>query len=248
MNKPTILIILLSILFVNCKKEKHNFPLEKRFWNPTDYKEVNLELNYGFEDDEKLPSLDDPATRAIVEKLTDHQNYLVVLDDNQLGLKHRNNVADQFFREWKQMNNIYRSRDVQDKYIYDKELLKTWHFGLGLQLKYFKLGNDEILASSDDPNDPGAIRNVNSNIETMINNFNIYLAEINHEGSFSEQGQEMLAEGIDKYFIDLVELYPDANYNGMQKKVQLLQKKSKSNAIKEALGNLDNKIESKKKT
>lgn len=246
MNKTTILMVIIAIVIAGCKEEKHKFPLDKKFWTPADYDEVNLDLNYGYEPDEKLPSLDDPETRAVVEKLTDQQNYLVVLDDNELGLKHRNNVAEQFFLQWKDMNKIYRGRDVQDNYIYDRELIKTYHFGLGLQLKYFKLGNDEILASADDPEDPAVVRRVNSNIQTMIGNFNIYLDEINDEDSYSEEGLKLLAEGIDKYFIQLVDSYPDANYNGMQKKVQLLKNKSKSDAIKNSLESLDQLIESKK--
>ncbi|WP_422081159.1 hypothetical protein [Ulvibacterium sp.] len=245
MNKPLVLLVLFALILVNCKKEKHNFPLEKRFWDPSDYKEVNLDLNYGYEDDEKLPSLNNPETRPIVEKLTDHQNYLIVLDDRELGLKYRNKLAEEFFREWKQMNKIYRARDVQDNYVYDQELLRTWHFGLGLQLKYFKLGNDNILASSDDPNDSRVLINVNSNISTMINNFNIYLDEINNENSFSDQGKKILAQGIDKYFTELVELYPDADFNALQNKVQLLRKKSNSPDIKKSLEKLDQFIESK---
>ncbi|WP_411031926.1 hypothetical protein [Spongiimicrobium sp. 3-5] len=220
--------------------------MEKRFWDVNDYREVTLELNYGYDDDEKLPSLDDPKTRIIVEKLTDHQNYEVVLNDKELGLKHRNGVADEFFKQWKDMHEVYQARDVQDKYLYDRELLKVWQFGLGLQLRYFKLGNDNIIASSDDPNSARVKKNLNSNISTLINNFNIYLVEIKNENAFSEEGKELLAVGIDKYFTRLIELYPSANFETMTRKIDLMYDKSETKRIKESLSKIKKLIESKK--
>lgn len=244
----TIVQVVICLLIVGCKTEEHKFPIEKRFWSIEDYEKVTLELNYGYENDEKLPSLDDPTTRIIVEKLTDHQNYKVVLDDEELGLKHRNGVASGFFKQWKEMHDIYQSRDVQDNYLYGREMLKVWHFGLGLQLKYFKLGNDEILASSDDPNSSQVKNNLNSNVNTLISNFNIYLDEINDENAFSEDGQKLLAKGIDAYFTELVELNPNANFAPLERKIDLMLKKSKSDAIKTALTKVKELIKSKKQT
>lgn len=233
-------------MVLSCKTEEHEFPLEKRFWDIKDYRTVTLELNYGYDDDEKLPSYDDPKTRLIVEKLTDHQNYMVVLDDKELGLKHKNGVATEFFKQWKDMHDIYQARDVQDKYLYDKELLKVWQFGLGLQLKYFKLGNDNIIASSDDPNSTRVKNKLSSNINTLISNFNIYIDEINNENAFSENGKKLLADGIDIYFTKLIELYPDANFNVMERKIDLMYQKSNSNEIKSSLTNIKELIELKK--
>ena len=233
-------------LLLGCKTEKHKFPLEKRFWDTNDYKSVTLELNYGYEDDEKLPSFDDPSTRMIVEKLTDHENYAIVLEDEELGVKHRSGVAEEFFQQWKDMQDIYRARDRQDKYLYDKEMLAVWQFGLGLQLRYFKLGNDDILASSDDPNSDMTKTRVNRNIKTLISNFNIYLDEINNENAFSNEGKNLLVEGIDKHFTALVELYPNADFGQLERKVNLMLEKSDSESIKESLRKLKELIESKK--
>ncbi|WP_431122535.1 hypothetical protein [Flagellimonas flava] len=205
-----------------------------------------MELNYGYEDDEQLPSFANPETRLIVEKLTDHKNYEVVLNDEELGLKYRNNLSTAFFKEWKDMQDIYQARNVQDKYVYEIEMLKVWHFGLGLQLRYFKLGNEDILASSDDPNASRVVFQVNSNIDTLIDNFNIYLDEINHENAFSDDGKKLLAQGIDTYFVGLVELYPQANYQNLERKIDLLEKKSSSEHIKNSLKNLRTVILSKK--
>ncbi len=230
----------------NCKSEKHEFPVDKRYWDLEDYDKVVLELNYGYEADEKLPTFDDPETRIIVEKLTDQQNFKVILDDSELGLKHKNSIAEKFFSEWKNMNNIYNAIDRKDQYLYDKEMLAVWHFGLELQLKYFKLGNDEIKESADDPSSLVVQNNINSNVRTLIKNYLIYLDEINNEKAFTEEGKTRLADGIDKYFTALVELYPEANYSGMKNKAELMIKKSKSDKIKTSLNKLIKLIDSKK--
>lgn len=240
-----ILVALITLTLINCKTEKHEYPLNKRYWDLNDYDKVVLELNYGYESDENLPNFDDPQTRIIVEKLTDHQNFNIVLDDNELGLKHRNGVAEKFFNEWKDMNNIYDGLDRKDQYLYDKEMLAVWHFGLELQLKYFKLGNDEIKENADDPNSSRVKNNINSNISTLIKNYIIYLDEINNEKAFTEEGKEKLANGIDKYFPALIELYPNANYSGMKNKAELMFKKSESEKIKSSLNKLIDLIESK---
>lgn len=241
-----ILFALISITLTNCNTEKHEFPLDKRYWDLNDYDKVVLELNYGYEADEKLPTFNDPQTRIIIEKLTDQQNFNIVLDDNELGIKHRNEVAEKFFSEWKDMNNIYDALDRKDQYLYDKEMLAVWHFGLGLQLKYFKLGNDQIKENADDPNSLRVKNNINSNVSTLIKNYLIYLDEINNEKAFTEDGKTKLANGIDKYFPALIELYPGANYSGMKNKAELMLKKAESDKIKSSLNKLIELIDSKK--
>jgi hypothetical protein len=208
-------ITFIGLVLTNCSTEKHEFPLEKRYWDINDYDDVVLELNYGYEADEKLPTFSDPKSRLIVQKLTDHQNFNIVLDDNELGLNHRNDVAEKFFIEWKDMNKIYNAVDRKDQYLYDIEMLAVWHFGLDLQLKYFKLGNEQIRESADDPSAANVKNNINSNIQILIGNYIIYLDQINNEKAFSENGKNKLADGIDKYFPALIELYPNANYGQM---------------------------------
>ncbi|MCQ0113049.1 hypothetical protein [Zhouia amylolytica] len=243
-----ILLITISITLTNCQSEKHEFPIDKRYWDLNDYDKAVLELNYGYEADEKLPSFDDPNTRIIVQKLTDQNNFNVVLDDKELGLKYKNEVAEKFFKEWKGMTKIYNALDRKDEYLYDKEMLAVWHFGLELQLKYFKLGNDLIIENADDPNSSKVKNNINSNVKTLINNFIIYLDEINNEKAFSEEGIIKLAIGIDKYFPALVELYPNANFRAMKNKAELMVKKSESSKIRTPLKKLIALIDSKKET
>ena len=245
--KHTIFLLIAVLVLTNCESEKHEFPVDKRYWDLNDYDKVILELNYGYEPDEKLPSFDDPKTRIIAEKLTDQNNFNVVLDDEELGLKHKNKIAEKFFMEWKNMTKIYNRLNRKDEYLYDKEMLAVWHFGLGLQLKYFKLGNEDLRDSADDPNSMVVKSNINSNIKTIINNFIIYLDEVNNEKAFTVEGRKKFASGIDKYFSALIELYPDANYKLMKNKAELMLKKSKTDVIKSSLKNLIKLIDSKKK-
>ncbi|MEW7292620.1 hypothetical protein [Aquimarina sp. 2304DJ70-9] len=247
MAKINIFILaFVSLFLANCKTENEKYPIDKRYWDTMDYANVIRELKYGYEPDEKLPSYSDPENRIVFEKLVDQQNFKIVLDDNELGKKHRNEISSDFFMRWKDMNSIYRSTDRKDNYIYDRELIKVWHFGLSLQLRYFKLGNDVIIESSDDPNSGQASRVINSNKRTLVGNFNYYLDEINDEKAFSDEGKELLSNGIDLYFTELIELYPKANYSGMLKKIELMQKKSKSESIKTSLDKLKKLIESNK--
>lgn len=240
-----VLVLLICLGFSNCKNDNFDFQLNKRYWDLNDYDEAIRELRFGYKDDEKLPTLSDPEGRKIVLKLTDEQNFAVVLDDEELGLKHRNKVATDFFNHWTNMNYIYNAIDRKDKYVYDKEMLAVWRFGLGLQIKYFKLGNDQIIESVDDPNSKSVKRTVDSNVQTLIENYLIYLDKINEENAFSEEGKAELAKGIDDYFPKLIETFPDANYSSMKRKAKLMLKKSKSDKIKSSLNRLISLIDSK---
>ena len=241
------LLAFVCLILTNCETEKHEFPLDKRYWDTNDYDKVILELRYGYENDEKKPTFDNPEQRIVVQKLTDEQNFKVVLNDKELGLKHRNKVATEFFNHWKDMHQIYQATDRKDKYLYDLEMLAVWQYGLSLQLEYFKLGNDEIIESADDPNSSRIKNTINSNIKTLISNYIIYLDEINNEKAFSEKGKSKFASGINKYFSKLIELHPKANYSGMKNKAELMLKKSKSNEIKSSLNKLTELIELKNK-
>lgn len=234
------------LLIYSCSSIEDKYPIEKRYWDNEDYKDVVRTLRFGIEPDEKIPSLTTPDKRVVFEKLVDEQNYKVVLDDKELGTKYRSEIASEFFKRWKDMNQIYRATNRKDQYIYDRELIKVWHFGLGLQLHYFKLGNDLISDNADDPNSESVKRNIRSNIKTLINNYSIYLDEINNEDAFSEEGKKLLSEGIENYFIVLIEQYPEADYSSMENKVGLMKNKSKSETIINALDKVSERIKKEK--
>ena len=238
----TIPIAFLTLLICSCNSLEDKYPIDKRYWDNEDYKNVVRELRFGIEPDEKIPSLKTPDKRVVFEKLIDQNNYVVVLDDNELGTRYKSEIASEFFDRWKDMNQIYRDTDRQDRYVYDQELVKVWHFGLGLQLRYFQLGNDLIEENADDPNSRRVKRNTTSNIQTLISNYNIYLDEINNEDSFSEEGKKLLSEGIENYFMKLIDQHPDANYSSMKKKIDLMKKKSKSDLIGNSLDKVSERI------
>ncbi|OCB70111.1 hypothetical protein B0A79_01465 [Flavobacterium piscis] len=246
-NNTILLFAFLLLCLVSCKEE-NKFPLEKKYWDVTDYDNVIREVKYGTKPDEKLPTFDNPETKLLLEKLTDQENFKVVLDDKELGLKHRNEIAQQFFDKWKDMTTIYNAIDRTDKYIYEKEYLEVFNFGLGLQLRYFKLGNDEIIEKADDPNSLSVLNTINRNTQTLVNNMIIYLDEINNEKSYSDLGLNLIANGIDKNFTELINIYPNFNYDDLLEKVNLMLKKTKSENIKQSLTKLKQLIESKKST
>ncbi|MEO5775692.1 MAG: hypothetical protein ABIQ27_02235 [Flavobacterium sp.] len=247
MKKNKICLVLIScLLLLSCNKKEDVFPIEKRYWTVEDYEDVIREIKFGVDAEEHTPKLSDPETKAIVEKLTDEENFKVVLEDNQLGLKHKNEVAQGFFNAWENMMGIYNVTDRQDKYIYEIEHINCYKFGLGLQLRYFKLGNDEIIENADDKNDSSTTNNVNSNINALVGNYENYLDEINDENAFSQNGLNAYAEGIDKYFSELIKLYPDADYSGLKTKIELMLKKAKSPSIITSLNKIKSLIPAEK--
>lgn len=246
MKKVNFILILSIFLIISCDKKNESFPIDKRYWNVEDYKNVVLELKYGIEEDEKLPSLSDPQTKIIVEKLIDPQNYEIVLDDKELGLKHKNEVAQGFFSAWKDMTTIYNETDRKDNYLYEMEMIGVYKFGLGLQLYYFKLGNDEIIESEDNPNSEQVQNIINRNVNTLIGNYTAYLNLINDESSFSENGVNSFAQGIDEFFPKLFKNNPNGDYSEMENKITLMEKKCNSQVIKTSLKNIQKLIASKK--
>ncbi|WP_108868850.1 hypothetical protein [Aquimarina aquimarini] len=244
--KINILLIITCFIATNCGSTNDEIPIDKRYWDTNDYANVIRELKYNFLPDKKLPTFDDPETRIIIEKLTDTQNYAVVLDDKELGLNHKNKVAEPFFMRWKDMIYLYQTTDRNDKFVYEKEFITIYKFGLGLQLKYFKLGNDQAKEFADDPNSAEAKKHVTSNTNTLIKNFLTYLDLIDREKILSDQGKQMYAQGISQYFTELIKQHPNASYSTMERKIDLLSKKSSSDDIKLSLSKIKELIESKK--
>lgn len=242
-NSNCIYTLLFTALLVGCSGKYGNIPFEKVYWTPQDYDDVVFELRFPDNKDDKLPTFDNPETRLILEKLTDPKNYQVVLDDDELGLRYRNDVAENFFHKWKNMNKIYWAMDRKDQYIYDIELIECYKFGLGLQRSYFQLGNEAIIESAIDPNSPDAKRRVNSNVGILVNNYHNYLDIIKNEKAISAEGLRRFSEGLDEHFSALVEQYPTADFKDTRRQMELLLNKSKSEEIKKSLTNLIDKID-----
>lgn len=241
----TALILFICFIFSNCTSNS-KYPTDKRYWTPEDYSTVIYHLTYGIEPDEKLPTFADPSTSIVIKKLTDHENYKVVLEDKELGLNHRNEVASSFFSKVKDMQEIYSVIDRKDKFVYENEMLEVYKFSLGLQLLYFKLGNDEIIKNADDPNSNHVKRVTTDNIQSLISNYNLYLNKIKEEDAFSDDGKRGYAEGITEYFTLLIETFPNADFQILERKIKLLKEKTKSEEINFTLEQILEKINSKK--
>jgi hypothetical protein len=143
--------------------------------------------------------------------------------------------------------DVYTATDKQDKFIYENELLSIFDFGYHLQLRYFKLGNDEIIESSEDPNSSDVVNVINSNTVTFISNTSLYLDQINKEKSFSNSALDKYANNLEVFFVEVFKLYPNHDYTELENKVNLLYKKAKSDSLKLALKNITSHINKLKK-
>lgn len=236
-----ILFITLSTLF-GCSGAGSRFPMEKRYWTPEDYENVFREIRFNTPEGERFPELKNSETSAIFKKLVDRNNFEVVLGDDQLGINHRNNIASEFFDVFRQFTDLYYKTDRQDKFVYGKELIEIYKFGLDLQIYYFKIGNDNILKEADDPSSSSVQNVIASNVKTVYKNFNNYLNYTNNESGFSEDAIVAYCEGLDSAFPKLFETFPSGNLNITKKKAELMYKKSENENLKGSLQQLLDKI------
>lgn len=212
--------------------------MEKRYWRAEDYDEVIRKIKYSTPEGERFPEFNNPETAQVIKKLVDHENFLVTLTDDQLGLSHRSQVASSFFQEYRDMANTYNQTDRQDKFQYGMELVEILKFGLDLQLHYFKLGNDNIIKEADDPESSSVRRLIESNEQTVFKNYNTYLDFVNSESSFDQDQLTAFAEGIDLYFLKLFETFPNGNTKIIRDKAELMLKKAENESVKSALNRL----------
>lgn len=245
-NKLLSLITIFTLLLASCGGNDSDLPLDKPYWTPEDYNIVYYEIRNDEKYEENLPSYDDPETSVIIEKLVDENNYKTILTDDQLGLNYKEEMSEEYFNTWRELMSMYRARDVQDKYIYEKEMLDLYHFGLGLQLEYFRLGNQDILSDADDPDSENIKNLIESNNNTLINNSLNYLDFLNEESVFSEEALSSISNKIKNHYPKLLEQTKGNNTYNLEKKLSLLYKKVKSNEVKESLKEILKIIEDSK--
>jgi len=220
--------------------------MDKRYWTPEDYGEVIFQIEYHTPEGEEFPRISNPETAPVFRKMVDAENYKVVLEDPELGLTFKTESSEKFFEQYKRMTNLYRAMDRQDKYVYPDELIEVDKFGLGVQVLYFGLGNERIKKDSDSPDAPATKQVLNSNEQTIIKNFNMYLEHIEDESRFGSSAS-LLADGITTHFFKLIDSFPDANYAAMSSKAAAMKEKTQNDELKTALESLISKIESLKK-
>lgn len=244
MKKISLLILSFLFLLISCSDKNDKFPIEKRYWDINDYENVVRELRYNSKPDESLPKFNDPETSAIIQKLTDEENFRVVLNDKELGISHKSETAQKFFDVWKSLNDTYSTLDKKDMYVYEIEYLEIWKFGLELQQEYFKLGNQKIDENSDGSE---RVKDVlNENTETLINNSIIFLSDVTNEKQFSSEGKTLIAEIIKSSFSKLIEENPNANFDNLKDKIDLLIKKITDDKILESLNTISNLLKNNK--
>ncbi len=232
------LVLLLAMSFISCKTEKHNFPIEKEYWDVNDYEKVIFDLRFTYENNETKPTFDNPNDRIVLEKLTNSKNYSIFLNDDNLNLNQKKKVASDFISQWKEMNKIYAITDTSDKFLYGKEMLEIWQFGLGLQLAAFNLKFDQILANSKDAQSEEVEDKIQATIAKLMINYDDYLNLAAKENSFYEKEKETYAKGINTYFKELIQVYPDIDYERLLKKATSILEVAKSSTIKTPLKNL----------
>jgi len=233
MNRLTSFLAIISFsLLLSCESR---FPTEKRFWTPEDYKKVWWEI-YQTPKGEEYPRFSDAETSEVMRKIVDPQNYEAILDDPELGLNYRSEMANEFFEHIKEITRTYMGMDAQDKFIYAEELAALKNFFIGFQITYFRVGNENIANESDDR------ATIRRNEQTVIGNFNSFLDDLRKEKSYGTYAAN-LAEGINTHFPKLIETFPDADYSGMLSKAKAIQAKVQTPEIKDALTNLINTLE-----
>ena len=237
-------LILIVAQLISCTHSRmDNFPMQKPYWDVEDYDNAINEIEFRTPQEEKYPTLYDPETAPIFNKLIDRKNISVVVEDNTLGIRHRADFTDDMFQEYKDLMELYQGMDREDKFIYDKELVEVLRFGLYLQVHYFKLGNDKILQESDNVEQVKGI--ISGNEQTVISNFNNYLDFVNYEKSFTEESLQLFADGIDESFTQLIDTFPNGNYSPMISKAKDMEKKSTNERVKTEIANLISKLTAK---
>ena len=153
MYKIKALPIILLCCFSSCE---NRFPTEKRYWDTRDYYNVINEIEYKTPDGEEYPRFSNPETAIVIQKLLDAENYKVILEDPELGVRFKSEASEKFFNYYKDLVEVYGVMDRQDKYVYAEELAEVMSFGLGVQQLHFKLGNEVIRTESDSQETEGS--------------------------------------------------------------------------------------------
>ena len=167
--------ILITYSFINfsCNNSSNkispNYHVEKKYWTLEDYDSAITELDCTLEG-QKLPNLSDANTAVVFNKLVDINNVSIVVEDNSLGIKHRDNFATEMFDKYKKLYKLYSKLDREDKYIYPSEIAEIVVFGIYTEIHYFKLGNENIAKESINPNSEESINLITNNAQVIVDN------------------------------------------------------------------------------
>ncbi|MCF8297497.1 MAG: hypothetical protein K9J13_08155, partial [Saprospiraceae bacterium] len=228
----------------NTESLTDKYRLNNKYWNLDDYDHAYMEIKYT-DVNEKKPCYSIPEKAIVFKKIIDKNNISVVIEDKELGLTYRDEFVDKMFDLYKQIEELYRETDREDKFIYPMELVDIMKFGLYIQIHYFELGNELIVQNADNPNAPEIINILRRNENTLVGNYCIYLGFIKQEKALTSEALNSYIDGINEYFPILIEKHPNANFYELKKKIVAMQNKTESQNIKNSLNKVLAKIESK---
>jgi len=245
---PAILFFALITLLINCGDDGSSdaFPLERKYWTPEDYRDVNSELSSLKFNEKELPNLDNPKTSPIFKKIVDTTNFSIVASDDQLGIKHRSEFTSDMFDQYKDLVSAYSGIDRKDKYQYPVEFVEILKFGLALQVYYIKTTNENNIKNSEDPQAQEVVNLIKRNEDVLISNYDLYIGYINYEDRFNDNALSSYSEGLRDFFPKLIaNVVPNGNYTDMLNKIENMLKKSKNQLIITQLQNIQSIIKNK---
>lgn len=240
--KNLLKLICLLLLLNSCKKENQDYPMEKPVWDMTDYENVKTEILFGTPEGEKFPGFS--QNTEVFLRLTDKTSISKILDDNSLGIQYRQEYSEKLFNLWRDLVEGYSTLDKQDKFIYPMELVKLRDWGYYIQIKYFKLGNEEILKKAVSEDDVKSV--LNENEQTVVNNFIHGISFLTQEHALNEEAAQEYAKILKDNYTLLIETFPNADYLHMESTIDDILKKVKTNSIKESLNEIKKAIEATK--
>ncbi len=246
MKHYSLAFTLLLIVTSCAKKRYEQLPLDKPHWEIHDYEEVVNSIRFETPEGEKYLNLQDdgPAFNRLIDK----ENISAILDDDKLGLSYRNEFAEKMFNVYRDLDETYSGLDRQDKYIYPLELVKIKDWGYFIQLKYFKLGNEQIIKNVVDAESSNVKNVILQNEQTIISNFDSGIEFLTKEDALPEEAINEFSSTIDRYYPQLLETFPNGNYTEMLKKINAILKKVKSENLKKSLSNIKVLIEKQEKS
>lgn len=238
MRKASLLLFMAAIVaLISCNNSKETsiseqYHLDKKLWDQHDYSNAVNKIKYGGEANK--PAFDNELA-PVLNKMLDMNNISVVMEDESLGIEHRSDFGNAIFEEWRHLREAYHGKDEQDMFKHPMELVEILKFGLGFQQYYFQMANDKVRIDEDDVDKQEVKRVVRHNLGAMVSNYNLYLDYMDYEQSFTDPALKAFAEGIDRYFPQLLKIFPNANYYKMQKKATAMLKKTEHADVKHSL-------------
>jgi hypothetical protein len=234
---PFISLTLLCMMMACGEKLSDQYPINKKYWDGKDYLAVINRIRVT-KKEEKKPCYADAEKAIVFRKLVDKENVSVVLEDTTLGIAHRADFANGMFDNYREMVDLYIDQDREDKFIYPLEIVEVEKFGLYVQVLYFEIGNENIKKRSDNPNDPEVQNTLNTNVQTLIGNYSLYLDKTKYEDGLTAEALSSYTAGLNEYFPGLIRKYPKADYREMKSKIVDLSGRAKGTELKSSLNNL----------